>query len=243
MLNSIGILDSAPLETEFVSLAEHQSYTPASFSLEETPVLYFKSTEASAKASASLPRIHESNARTDIYVASNALLLWFSNHNTGLSIPYPCITLHAIQTGSASIYLQLESEGLLSNGNSENTSFLELVVTPQDNSRIRDFYNALSDCSSLHPDQEGSDNEDIVMDDTIGVGMGEGWITPESLETGQADDEVGAGTSTSGVSAALEVAIEDGVRAGQRRTRENDDDNENHPETNDDESTKWRKTD
>lgn len=62
-LLTITALDSEPLLSEFVPLDEYRSSTPATFSLEESPVLYFSSDNLTLESKA-IHRISGSNIPT-----------------------------------------------------------------------------------------------------------------------------------------------------------------------------------
>jgi nucleotide-sensitive chloride channel 1A len=112
------LIKDAPDMASYTPLSEHQSRTPSTF-FSSKPVLYFKNAPAVALFSSShlaaLPLFEApTNGTTgtangdssevkqlcfpvDIYVASDYLTLWSSETKKGLQIPYPSITLHAIQ--------------------------------------------------------------------------------------------------------------------------------------------------
>lgn len=159
---------------------------------------------------------------------TRSLVLWIPSRNIGYEIGYPCLTLHAIQSTRHSLYLQIEID----------TELLEITIVPQNQSEVQGIYDALSQCSSLHPDID-SDPEDQYGGEPL-----EGdWIT-EDLENGDADDVVT--TETNGFShnknpdtAGLAIEIEGNSQPGTRRTR---DDTENAEEENEEDNIKWRKT-
>jgi nucleotide-sensitive chloride channel 1A len=179
--------------------------------------------------------------------------LWFPEHGSGISISYPSITLHAIQSAQQpSLYLQIESSELVQNDNGhehgeESLEFMEIVIVPENLSSLQKFYEALSDCASLHPDLDVDDDDDEVNGHG-GIMIDDGWITSDNLEEGQADDDVSASSMNGdGPSASLEVAFDDkpGVRAGARRARDELSDNENgsgNGQANSEDPSKWRRT-
>lgn len=247
-MDQIDVLESSPKDGEYVSLAEHQSSTPATFSLEENPVLHHKSVMAAVQTThpvANIPLDREGH-KGDIYVSSNDVAFWFPGLGRGISVPYRVITLHAIQMEpSPRLYFQLEPPG--------TDQFIEMTVIPINSSTLRLFYKALSDCASLHPDaEESEDGEDVAMtlNGTEEVDM-EPWITTENFQDGDADDIGDAGGFDEyGEPAGIEVEMNDiPVHAGLRRTRDdnnsdNDDDDINN-KNNDKylDSAKWRRTD
>lgn len=72
-MSTIQIISTCPLLSEFVPLAEYQASTPATFSLEETPVLYWHNTNCNASFEGNLPNLHDpkSDVQTDILVTSS----------------------------------------------------------------------------------------------------------------------------------------------------------------------------
>lgn len=247
MATSISYITSSPKDSEYVPLAEHQASTPATFSLEENPVLHHKSIDATLTSSQSIGSIKSMDEiKSDIYVSSYELTIWLKDQSIGLNIPYRRITLHAIQMEpSPRLYLQIEPE----EGDEED--FIEITITPNDRSTLRTFYKSLSDCASLHPDPEDSDDEMAAGgndggDENIDVGP---WITADNFQDGGADD-IGDEDFSYGEAAGIEVEMNDmPVHAGLRRTRD-DEDNDTHDanntatnnRTNVDENSKWRRT-
>ncbi|KAK3328285.1 regulator of volume decrease after cellular swelling-domain-containing protein [Cercophora scortea] len=189
---------SQPSLGEFTPLAEHQEQTPQSF-YGGKPVLHYHTTGAKAWIPASQrgklpffpadlessPTAPEGSAlngtaeenveqKVDLYVNSQTFTVFCPASESGLSIPYPLISIHAIKTIGAgdqkyqSIYLQLElSEG--SGGTDDDFETVELTIIPptpsstEDTaspSEIKKLFNAISDCSDLNPDPAGSEDED-----------------------------------------------------------------------------------
>lgn len=186
----------------------------------------------------------------------------------GVRVPYPLISLHAIQSSAPpSIYLQLQSSG-----HHDPESTLELTLIPAlpplstdaesppppepDLSPIQALYAALRDGADMWPGLEDDDDEErpAIMFDVDGSGEGMedpgnglpppmpgsgGWITSENV--GQFFDEEG---NWRGREAG---AVPDGVNelgegAGTVRPREDDDDDGERQGINGEE-TKWRRTD
>jgi hypothetical protein len=153
------------------------------------------------------------------------LVLWIPAQNIGYEIGYPSITLHAIQSTRQSVYLQIEIDSEL----------LEATVIPQDSHEVQQLYDALSQCSSLHPDVD-SETEDQYGGEVVEAE----WMT-DDLEQGDADDVVTSGTNGFGQeydnTAGLEIEIESHVQPGSRRPRDEIEYGE------EDDAAKWRKTD
>ncbi|CAO3567722.1 unnamed protein product [Mortierella alpina] len=124
-----------------------------------------------------------------LYIADESLYFFSTVSNTGFSIPYPSIIIHAIAREShvgPSIYCQLEgslasSEPAASNGQAakgeedeeeddDEEPVLELSFVPTDVSSLDTIYENLSYCASLHQDEDAEDynmdgDDDIYQDD------------------------------------------------------------------------------
>ncbi|KAF9913929.1 hypothetical protein BX616_009296 [Lobosporangium transversale] len=126
-----------------------------------------------------------------LYIADECLSFFSTESNTGFSIPYPSIIIHAIAREShvgPSIYCQLEGSlassgpSLNGNGHTNNNSttgdgeeeddeedpVLELSFAPADVSTLDTIYESLSYCASLHQDEDAEDynmDEDEMYDD------------------------------------------------------------------------------
>ncbi|KAF9288665.1 hypothetical protein BGZ68_010788 [Mortierella alpina] len=122
-----------------------------------------------------------------LYIADESLYFFSTVSNTGFSIPYPSIIIHAIAREShvgPSIYCQLEGSlassefatgnGQAANGEGEEEDddeepVLELSFVPTDVSSLDTIYENLSYCASLHQDEDtedyNMDEDDIYQDD------------------------------------------------------------------------------
>lgn len=247
----VSLLDAAPAASEFTTLADHVSSTPASFSLETDPVLHYDLPESILKVlngglsllpipnSPSLV-LDSAKAETEGFncqakVASSRLFLWFPDFGFGYSIPYPCITLHGI-ADSFSIYLQIAI------GTGDDQEFVELYLVPStassQNSVTKDIYDALCTCADMHADPGNSSDDEgnggIALDMDIDMGLedinangdDDGWTSHGgrsiSLEGGEQENDAADEGNERGT-AGLEIAIEDStVRAGVRRRRSED---------------------
>ncbi|KAK7545085.1 regulator of volume decrease after cellular swelling-domain-containing protein [Phyllosticta citribraziliensis] len=162
---AIQILNRAPDLADFTPLQEHQESTPGVF-FGGKPVLHLRAPHATLVqpkhigAAATWPAFQSSSATNgqsttngdagesdetvtvggvDVFVTSERLILFSSASSTGASIPYPTISLHAIQrldTGLVAqtqhthgIYMQLllsEPRGV----DDEDVETLELTLVP-----------------------------------------------------------------------------------------------------------------
>ncbi|RMD44866.1 hypothetical protein DV735_g311, partial [Chaetothyriales sp. CBS 134920] len=218
------VLREPPNVSTFVPLAEHQSTTPASF-YSGPPVLHYHSDRSKliiaegeiGKVLAFAPLIQHANPpqsesngesehaetaetqrvvdNVDIFVTSDKLLLFSSAAAAGVAIPYPTISLHAIQTLPApsdssdqapgqGVYMQL----ITSTDDEEDVETMSITLVPtaaapqqpeqesatadggededlatNDNeahqSPAQALFNALSNCSNLHPDPVNQDDD------------------------------------------------------------------------------------
>ncbi|EAS31186.1 chloride channel, nucleotide-sensitive, 1A [Coccidioides immitis RS] len=145
------VLHDAPNPASFVTLAEHQSHTPESFysgppilhhlserckvvildgDLTSTPALSgLRPSTAGPDATNGAPTVEASGDQekevvidgVDVWVTSEKLLLYNAAATTGVAIPYPTISLHAIQrlklpnsqetTDVQGLYMQLSTGG------------------------------------------------------------------------------------------------------------------------------------
>ena len=296
------ILHESPLESSFVPLSVHQSQTPSSF-YPGPRVLYFRAKgrllvlkEDASRCSSveSLVKDSQSSEESwltedvEVWVSSEydphhlfihlltsprKFLLWRSSTSTGVSIPYPSISLHAL--GSIDIpgdpqgkaqALYLEVTVTKGDGDAEDDS-IALNFVPQlaqadstttdssgdasQPSVCQRLYNAVTECADLHPDpvsQPSSDNGEDEDEDTErpafdyevieGDDMpppfpgSSGWITSANMH--QFFDEDG-NWRAGGL----------GTGAGLVRSRDEDEQqvNGHHEDGDEDESTKWRRTD
>ncbi|RDL38668.1 Uncharacterized protein BP5553_03008 [Venustampulla echinocandica] len=203
---------TAPSADSFTSLADHQSQTPTNF-YGGKPVLHYQGIGHRAIAPRSqiskLPifargadRQAQSDVATDsgqddqkivevvdAFISSENLTLFNPATSTGVSIPYPAISLHAIQrlddpSNSSQeiqgLYMQLELSDLSAAANDDEEQEiveLTLVAQPSDtgSSAIQTLFEAVSNCSNLHPDpafgdedMEGGEDSRIIFEGSVG---------------------------------------------------------------------------
>ncbi|OTB05183.1 hypothetical protein M426DRAFT_319992 [Hypoxylon sp. CI-4A] len=211
-------------DNDFQPLNEYQQQTPDTFfegrpvlyyhdenvkawvSAEQHERLFFFSKapeDGSVSLSPSPPESYalENNQSTNLreekveaFVASNKLTLFSHNSGTGIEIPYPAITLHAIKNFRhaekpddssfkfTGVYMQLEFS---SSGeeDDEGSDPIELtlipykalpkeqpatdtsIVDPLNGERATTLFNQISACSNLHPDPQDEGDEDEEMGD------------------------------------------------------------------------------
>lgn len=169
--------------------------------------------------------------------------LFSTEASTGISIPYPAISIHAVKplaaSGQQAVWMQLELSDSGADDADEPASIdLTIVSAP---GTAQELYDAISACSDLHPDRADDESDDdgdrIVfegdheaLDGFTGVMRGRedgglpppfpgssGWITAENMhEYFDADGNwIGDGADEEeGVSGEL------GEGAGRTRTRD-----------------------
>ncbi|GAB0135707.1 hypothetical protein EsDP_00004034 [Epichloe bromicola] len=172
---------SPPSLEDYTPLAQYQSQTPESFS-DGKPVLHLHLEEAVASIPksqcgalaifpADSPAADPSGPTpngdaeqvvkqtVDVFVNSD------SEAESGVSIPYPSISIHAVKQvaahGGAStpaIWMQLD----FSDGGADDDDFdtVELAIMPVDSADAQKLYDAIASCSNLHPDPANGEEEE-----------------------------------------------------------------------------------
>ncbi|KAJ5804100.1 uncharacterized protein N7518_000403 [Penicillium psychrosexuale] len=201
------VIRSSPEASSFVPLAEHQSRTPSSF-YSGPPVLYYHSQrckivilERELLAAPALNALRGQEATNngapshdqqdgdekeiaisgvDTWVTSDKFLLFSPAASTGVSIPYPSISLHALQrlrvpdsdAEVQGLYMQVATPGAgAPSADDEEECLTMTVVLPADaalaepveretDTPTQQLYDAVSACSNLHPDPLDQGDED-----------------------------------------------------------------------------------
>ncbi|PHH51437.1 hypothetical protein CFIMG_005297RA [Ceratocystis fimbriata CBS 114723] len=199
-----------PKVEDYVTLEDYQSQTPASFH-DGKPVLHLNLRNAKAwfpiESAGKLPvfPMAESHSRPtgpeskslgesiserieqkiEVFVTSQTLILYNPGAETGVSIPYPLIAIHAaasLGTGEdrvKTVWMQIQ----LGEGGSDDEDFddVELNIVPDQTTdeapaTVADkLYSAIANCSDLHPDPavEGDDGDDEAYPEIIFEGSAE----------------------------------------------------------------------
>ncbi|KAI1125864.1 regulator of volume decrease after cellular swelling-domain-containing protein [Nemania abortiva] len=206
-------------ENDFLPLSEYQAQTPETFfegkpvlyfhdenikawvSKDQYEQLFFFSKIHADNLTALNPTPPESQAldsedkhtreekRVEVFVSSRKLTLFSHNSGTGVEIPYPAITLHAIKNfkrpddGSfklAGVYMQLEfSDSSPDDDESFEPIELtlipykaisapgpdELTIDPLNAERTNALFNQISACSNLNPDPRNEDDDEDEDDE------------------------------------------------------------------------------
>ncbi|TWU73415.1 hypothetical protein ED733_003715 [Metarhizium rileyi] len=178
-----------PSVDDYIPLSEYESQTPESFS-DGKPVLHFHLKEAVATIPKSQcgvlaifpsdsPAAGDNAASTNgdseqlveqtvvVFVNSEHFTIFSENTESGVTIPYPSISIHAVKqvsardgTSSPAIWMQLE----FSDGGADDDDFntVELTIVPasaESNHTAQQLYDAIANCSNLHPGPAGGDEE------------------------------------------------------------------------------------
>ncbi|KAG5978937.1 hypothetical protein E4U55_005726 [Claviceps digitariae] len=190
---------SPPSLEDYIPLTQYQSQTPESFTSGK-PVLHFHLKEAGASIPksqcgtlvifpADSPAADSLEASTngdteqivkqtvDVFVNSEYFTIFCPKTESGVSIPYPSISIHAVKqvlaqdggasTSSPSIWMQLE----FSQGGADDDDFntVELTISPVNAADAQELYDAIANCSNLHPDPANGDDGDGEEDDYEGI--------------------------------------------------------------------------
>lgn len=221
------VIKSCPSIDDFKPLAEYQSQTPETFfegekvlyfhdttvkawcPIEQHARLHFFQTDSSpeSRKQPSPPECHGleneqrqqicEEGRVEVFVSSNKLILFSHKSNTGIEIPYPAISLHAIKNfkhlerpdDSASkfhgVYMQLEFSGDSGADDDESYDPIELTLVPYqgvaqvvatpdgpsidplNSERATAMFSQISACSDLHPDQYQEEDDEEDYGDRI----------------------------------------------------------------------------
>ncbi|KAI5924069.1 regulator of volume decrease after cellular swelling-domain-containing protein [Camillea tinctor] len=145
--------------------------------------------------------------KVEVFVGSDKLTLFSHASGSGIEIPYPAITLHAIKNfhhlakpDDASskflgVYMQLEFSESGGDDNEEGLDPIELTLVPYKGSgdaaidalnaeRTNALFNQISACSNLNPDprdEQDDDDEDYDADRIIFEGSAEDGAAIDGL--------------------------------------------------------------
>lgn len=179
----VKLITEAPNIENTIPVSLYQASSPEKFSLEEDDkfVLYGGGTKFHLQVLDNDPthhlQIHPQlqlvrDTHVSLFVLNTSFIIWLEEACLGLEIGYQSIILHALQNlapATPALYLQLVSNEFLTSvpaGPSEFTPSVELVVTAagashqnplfahQPASSLAEIYDALSECSSFHHDDD-----------------------------------------------------------------------------------------
>ncbi|KAL9471195.1 hypothetical protein ACSS6W_009136 [Trichoderma asperelloides] len=284
---------SPPAAADYTPLAEYQSQTPESFT-DGKPILHYHL----AGAKATIPRSQcgslaifpqdtaaaPNNANdgeaaeelaeqtVDVFATSENFVVFSHQAEAGVSIPYPLISIHALKSvnESQAVWLQLD----FADGGADDSDFetVELTIVPPSSAEAnsaQQLYEAMANCSDLHPDPNNEEDDDneydrIVFEGNAGhepvegftgvlhgvtdgglpppfPGSG-GWITAENVhDYFDADGNyIGPGQELEEVEDETEELGEGAGRTRPRDELEKDDDVNGHDSAEDPESKRPR---
>jgi len=209
------VLREPPNSSSFIPLVEHQSTTPASFYAGPPVLHYYSDrskliileheTDSAAAFAPLLEKAtsqsHANGAATngdagtqgaekvvedvDVWVTSDKLFVFSNSASAGVSIPYPSISLHAIQSlpqpsvgEQQGLYMQLVSSTEVAGGEDVEPESVSVTIIPTasappaeateddpaedkpEQTPVMAMFTALSNCSNLHPDPVDPGDED-----------------------------------------------------------------------------------
>ncbi|KAI9047165.1 hypothetical protein LZ554_008619 [Drepanopeziza brunnea f. sp. 'monogermtubi'] len=202
-------IHECPIDEDFTDLEEHQAQTPSSF-YNAKPILHYKQQRVRALASRDqIPKLPVlgpgadgssqpasaalDGAMTvqfiDVWISSENLILFNQATHIGMSIPYPSISLHAIQRLAdpakaaeqvQGLYMQLDLSDPNDVSDEDFEDEIELTLLPDvgegtEEEAIKKLFNAISNCSNLHPDpafgngDDGEEEDDrIIFEGSVG---------------------------------------------------------------------------
>ncbi|KAF2269371.1 hypothetical protein CC78DRAFT_574933 [Lojkania enalia] len=218
----LQLLSTAPDESDFTPVTQHQEQTPATF-FGGKPILYERYSGLTLSIPSEKLQLDETIAEfaaiqdgddahikgVDIWVNSEDLILFQSSPSLiGVSIPYPSIALHAIMKWKSQVealYMNLSLNDAESLNDEDDFQILEVTVLPPNYDSIPEadcigkIFDAMNKCADLHPDSNMSDAEDGVDGDLPTLGSG-GWFTAENMhefmDEGILAEELGPGAGT-----------------------------------------------
>lgn len=120
------------------------------------------------------------------------ILFQESPNNTGVTVPYPSIALHATlkhkhDPPTEALMLNISLNDASTVNDADDISVLELRILPPaydtsspQNACIKDIFTAMNTCADLHPDPDDEDeNGEPIFDETAPGATG--WITAENM--------------------------------------------------------------
>ncbi|KAH8983183.1 regulator of volume decrease after cellular swelling-domain-containing protein [Lactarius akahatsu] len=172
-MTAVTFIDAIP---NHISVEEHRiltGATPASFA-DIPPVLRHKVQDVSVAFDPPIVGFsEEDSARGTLYIIESVLAYQSSTTGRAFQIEYPSITLHAISRGESGpfVYCQLDDSPATAADGDEDAEprMRELSLTPQPSDSLDPIFEALSICASLHPDLQGSDDDDADDDAFIDI--------------------------------------------------------------------------
>ncbi|KAI5289780.1 hypothetical protein KEM54_003233 [Ascosphaera aggregata] len=202
MQSAIEVLHAPPPSSSLISLAQHQAQTPASF-YDGPAVLYHHATgcqlvalkrdlkllsllkavaagDGSANAEEKQGNKEEILDGVDVWVTSRRLYIYLTSLSSGVAIPYPVISLHAIQ--------KITKPGASESDEQVQGLYMRLILTTGDG-------NGEETQSGNNRNEDEDGDEDMY--DEIGESVTMTIIPPSSSPSAAAAETATAGTTTS----------------------------------------------
>ncbi|RMZ68154.1 FPD1 benzoylformate decarboxylase [Pyrenophora seminiperda CCB06] len=194
-----------PKADDFTPLSEHQEQTPTSF-FSAKPVLHahyeattlfthddhLKKDPIFSKFSSRREGVEDFVDNVDVWVTSEALVLFQTSPSpVGVSIPYPCLALHATMRYKSTyeaLYINVSLNDAEMVNDDDDILLLDIGILPPSyttkptDTCIAEFFNALNTCADAYPDDvygSDDDGEDVLDDTAPGAS---GWITAENMD-------------------------------------------------------------
>ncbi|KAM0787322.1 hypothetical protein ACM66B_007095 [Microbotryomycetes sp. NB124-2] len=215
----ITLLSSPPAALDQEALAQASLATPASFE-GIAPLLRHKDTDCTLTCD---PPFEGFSGATSghLYVTEDALSFFAPSTSSGISIPYPHITLHAISRaplaststtangdepsssqsgqGGPCIYCQVDEVVVEHSADEIEGVSRELIIVPKDSSSVDKLFEMISYCASLHPPPHADDPSSLF-----------GGLDPDSMVYADENGNiVGPGAATNGDEAWQDADEED----------------------------------
>ncbi|GAA5867218.1 hypothetical protein JCM8547_003122 [Rhodosporidiobolus lusitaniae] len=159
----ISLLSSSPPSLTQEELSALSQTTPSSFD-GIPPLLRHQETDGvHVKVEPAVQGFTGVGLEGELWVTEGALSFFSPSSSTGLSIPYPHLTLHAISRPAAngastsgdaerpSVYIQFEEvEGAEDMDDYDGSGSREMWITPSNADNVEKIFSTLSYCATLH---------------------------------------------------------------------------------------------
>ncbi|KAF8340012.1 regulator of volume decrease after cellular swelling-domain-containing protein [Cantharellus anzutake] len=178
-MKTVQLISETP---KSISLDEHRQLvesTPSSFG-DIPPVLRHRQDGVKIIFDPPQEGLSEEDLSNGALYLVESVLAFISATGRGFQILYPQIIIHAISTSGSEpiVWCQLEKSTLDDDfEDGDDIETIELKIIPSDPHTVTTVFEALSHCSSLHPDPnsegEGYEYDDTEEDDAVYVNTGD----------------------------------------------------------------------
>ncbi|ORY73625.1 regulator of volume decrease after cellular swelling-domain-containing protein [Leucosporidium creatinivorum] len=201
---AITLLSTAPPALTSAELAEISATTPSTFE-GIAPLLRHKEEQVEVTVD---PAFEEfTGGKGELWITEGAVSFYSPSTSTGLSIPFPHLTLHAISRaplrassaatesgatdGGPCIYCQIDESEALEDSDEMEGDTREVIIVPSNPEALDKIFETLSACAALHPPPSSSsagmfgglDPDSMVYADADGNLVGPGVDGEEEDET------------------------------------------------------------